>query len=182
MTPQEIMQTYPIGRILELSTEAKHRIKFLAVCLDNIDLCQRKLQDKFGTLHAIGQPVTGDQITEVIDNMLEAQPLEGMVSIALGEGWNGPEALVHARNSARCLRKVIWAVIYDSIVTDYQIEFRTWKKLKCSLLENPPGGGVLIRGYDFTEKELGHEGKSNRPDVCPDVPPSNIIEENGEEA
>jgi hypothetical protein len=180
MSPQEIMRAYPVGRILELSPEAKHRIKFLAVCLDNIDLCQRKLQDKLGGMHAIGQPVTGEQITEVIDNMLDAQPFEGMISLTLGEGWNGPEAIIHAKNSARCLRKVIWSVIYDDVVATYSITFSVWKKLKCSLLENPPGGGVLIRGYEFAEKELGHEGKSNRPDVCPDFPPMGLMDEDEE--
>jgi hypothetical protein len=116
----------------------------------------------------------------VIEELLDEKPFEGMISLALGEGWNGPNAILHAKNAARVLRKTIWAVIYDSIVNDYQIAFSTWKKLKCSLLENPPGGGVLIRGYEFTEKELGHEGQSNRPDVCPDFPPLGLMDEDEE--
>jgi hypothetical protein len=181
LSPQEIMRAYPVGRILELSIEAKHRIKFLAVCLDNIDLCQRRLQERFAAAHAIDQTVTGEQITAVIEELLDEKPFEGMISLALGEGWNGPNAILHAKNAARVLRKTIWAVIYDSIVNDYQIAFSTWKKLKCSLLENPPGGGVLIRGYEFTEKELGHEGQANRPDVCPDFPPLGLMDEDEEE-
>lgn len=175
MTPQEIMRTYPVGRILELSAETKHRIKFLAVCLDSIDLCQRMLQERFGPAHTLGTPVTGEQITEAIDDLLLQKPLEGMLSITLANGWNSPDAYLHAKNSSSVLRKVIWSTIYASIAEDYQIDRPTWLKLKLSLLENPPGGGVLVRGYEFSEKELGHEGNSNRPDVCPDFPPHNII-------
>ena len=182
MTPLEIMRIYPVGRILELSPEAKHRIKFLAVCLDSIDLCQKELQNRFGALHAIGTPVSGEQITDVINNLLDAKPLEGMVSLNLANGWNGPESYAAAKHSAHVLRKVIWAVIYESVANNYDIEFATWKKLKCSLLENPPGGGILIRGYEFSEQELGHEGQSNkRPDVCPNFPPVDLLGDEEEE-
>lgn len=176
MTPHEIMRTYPIGRILELSPETKQRIKFLAICLESVDLAQRKLQERLGNLHALGTPVTGDQITEVIDDMLAAQPLEGMLSISLGNGWNDGNAYLHAKNASTVLRKVIWSLLYASVAEDYSMDRPTWLKLKLSLLENPPGGGLLVRGYEFSEKELGHEGNRNRPpDICPDFPPSNIL-------
>jgi hypothetical protein len=172
LDPKEIMRRFPIGRILELQDVTKARIIFLGKLMSDIDLVQRMLADKFR-----GENATGEAITEAIDNLLQAKPFEGMVSIALGNGWNGPDAFLHAQTSASVLRKIVWSLIYADVVTDYDICRADWLKLKLSLLENPPGAGVLVCGYEFKEAELGHKGSGLGSDICPDFPPASFLDE-----
>jgi hypothetical protein len=177
LDPKEIMRRFPIGRILELQETTKSRITFLASVLSSIEVVQQTLS---ATFKGNDGPVTSDQVNECIENLLTTKPLEGMLSIALGNGWNGPDAYIHAQNNATCIRKIIWAMIYADIVQDYDICRQDWLKLKLSLLENPPCGGVLVKGYEFEEKDLGHKGSSQgRIDVCPDYPPASFLDDNG---
>lgn len=177
LKPEEIQRRFPIGRILELQPETKVKITFLAKLMSDIDLVQRMLAEKFK-----GQTATGEAITESIDLLLQAHPFEGMLSIALGNGWNGPDAYLHAQSNSACLRKIIWSLIYADIVTDYDISRADWLKLKLSLLENPPGGGVLVCGYEFREADFGHKGSSQgHSDTCPDYPPASFLDgDNGD--
>jgi hypothetical protein len=175
LEPQEIMRRFPVGRILELQSITKDRIAFLGKILSAIDLVQRHLQVTFKDAM---DPPNGEAITETIDSLIAAQPFDAMVSVALGNGWNGPDAYLHAQTNASCLRKIIWSLIYADIVTDYDIDRQTWLRLKLSLLENPPGAGILVVGYDFKEADLGHKGSSNgRIDVCPDYPPASFMDD-----
>lgn len=167
------MRRFPVGRILELSDRTKLRIVFLAKIMTEIDLVQRTLNEKF---KAGTDFITGKEVTEAIEELFVARPFDTMISVALGNGWNGPDAYLHAQHNNSCLRKIIWSMIYADVVTDYDLCRQDWLKLKLSLLENPPGGGVLVLGYEFKEADFGQKGVS-QGDACPDYPPQSFIDD-----
>lgn len=172
-----LIRRFPVGRILEISDVTRARITFLAKVIDDIDLVNRVLQDKIKSKGPEQPHLTNEEITTTIDALMNEKPMEGMISIAMGNGWNGPDAFAHAQNNATCIRKLIWALIYADIVKWHKIDHQTWKRLHVSLLENPPGAGVLVLGHIFRESDLGHKGNSTgRTDVCPDYPPESFLE------
>lgn len=102
LDPKEIMRRFPVGRVLELQEPTKNKINFIARLCEAIDLVPKTLQDRFGK-----EGAQGHQINEAIDSILAASPFEGMLSIALGNGWNGAEGYVHANHAASVFRLAI---------------------------------------------------------------------------
>lgn len=170
MTPQEIVTRFPVGTILELSPEAKQKIRFFAEISEAIDLVQRKLHTQTEGFRQIGKEITGEMIGEIVGKVMEEQPFEGFCSIALANGWNGPESFITAQHSATVIHKLVWAVIYADVVKNTKMDHKTWMKIHLALLEKPPGSGILIKGYNFSETDFGLD-KHNGKDRCPDFPP-----------
>ena|SRR5271157_740935 len=160
LSPAEIQALFPIGKILELSAQARAKIIFLTEIMNStMFIHDLILKD---------ENIKPEDIKGIILKTFDIDPWKSMTSVAMGGGWDSPFCEYVAISNITLMKNLVWAIVYSEVVKTYNICRKDWLSLKMEILEKPMAGGILIQGYEFSAKDLGHDSKA----ICPDYPPA----------